>query len=324
MRRLSAAVVVILLLMSCAGTGAAGSMRRVAWLGAGSKAGSADFVAALKQGLKDNGLREGQDYVFDAVYANGNYDRFPALVNDLLTRNPSVIVAVTVSSVRAAQRATKSVPIVMVSTTDPVGSKLVQTLARPGGNTTGLGNMASDISGKYVQLMREIRPGAKHLAVIINPKNPSSWAVYERIAKTARTVGIQTQPFEVTAVDRLNAPFEALARTHPDGLTIIADNSYLDQRRKICRLARENQIPVLAFSPDFADAGCLIGFGAPRRELFRQAATYVRKLLQGADPEDVPVELPVIFETTINLETAKAIGLSVPQSLLLQADQVIK
>ena len=323
MRRLGAAIVFFTLMLS-ARMAAADGIARVAWLGAGSQVGSADFVAALKQGLGENGLLEGRNYVFDAVYANGNYDRFPALVNDLLARNPSVIIAVTVSSVRAAQRATKSVPIVMVSTTDPVGSRLVETLARPGRNTTGLGNMASDISGKYVQLLHEIRPEARHLAVMINPKNPSSRPVYERIEKTARKAGIQAQAFEVTTGGRLDARFEALARNRPDGLTIIADNSFLDQRREICRLALEDRVPVIAFSPDFADAGCVIGFGAPRRELFRRSATYVRKLLAGADPAELPVELPAIFETTINLNAANALGMAIPQSILLRADRVIE
>lgn len=297
---------------------------RIAWLGTGTEKGSADFVAAFKQGLQDNGLVEGRQYVFDARYADNHYERFPELVADLLQRKPSVIMVVTVSSVRAAQRATKTVPIVMISTTDPVASGLVKSLARPGGNTTGFGNMAEDLSGKYIQLFQELRPGATRLGVLVNPRNPSSRAVFEKIRQAAQQRGVTAQLHELVGADDLDKAFAAIARTRPEGLALIADNSYLDRRAEICGLAQRHRIPVLGFAPDFADAGCVIGFGTPRRRIFRRSAVYVRKLLDGANPAELPVQLPVLFELAVNKKAARALGLGIPETLLLQTDRVIE
>jgi len=303
---------------------AAENLARVAWLGTGTERGSAEFVTAFKQGLKDNSLLEGRDYVFDAVYADNHYDRFPALVRDLLKREPSVIMVVTVSSVRAAQQATKTVPIVMIATTDPVASGLVKTLAHPGGNTTGFGNMAEDLSGKYVQFLRELRPGKNHLGVLINPKNPSSQAVFRRIEKAAQQVGIQAHRYDLIGGNELEMSFKAIAQSRPDALAMIADNSYLDRRNELCALALRYRIPVFAFAPDFADAGCLVGFGSPRRSIFRRSAVYVKRLLNGADPAELPVELPTLFELAINMKTAKSLGVTIPPIVLQRAERLIE
>jgi len=297
---------------------------RIAWLGTGTTEGSTEFVAAFKAGLRENGLIEGQHYVFDARYANNHYERFPALVADLLTREPSVIMVVTVASVRAAQRATRSVPIVMISTTDPVGSGLVRSLSHPGGNTTGLGNMAEDVAEKYVQLFRELRPRGRRLGVLINPNNPSSRAVFRRIQSSARDAGITTHAIEFVGAHDLEPAFRTIARDSPDALTLIADNSYLDRRAEICALALQYQIAVFAFAPDFADAGCAAGFGSPRVSLFRRSAVYVRKILEGTNPADLPVEMPVTFELVINRKTTNALGITIPKTVLIRADRVIQ
>lgn len=320
--RLLAVLMASLLLTALAG--AAEKPARIAWLGAGSEAGSAEFVSAFKQGLKDNGLADGRDYILDAVYADSHYERFDSLVRELLQRDPAVIVVVTVASVRAAQKATKTVPIVMMSTNDPVKTGLVESLARPGGNTTGLGTMASDVAEKYVQLLKELRPGARRLAVLVNPGNPSNAAIFKRIESVARAQGIAAQEIRLTGSDDMGAVFAALAREHPDALVLASDLSFLDRRAQICALALKHRIPIFAHAPDFAEAGCLAGFGTSRRDLYRHSATYVKKILAGAKPAELPVELPMRFGLAVDLRTAKALGIVFPYQTLLRADRVIE
>jgi len=304
--------------------GAADKPARIAWLGAGSEAGSAEFVSAFKQGLKDNGLTEGRDYILDAVYAESHYERFDALVRELLRRDPAVIMVVTVASVRAAQKATKTVPIVMMSTNDPVKTGLVGSLARPGGNTTGLGTMASDVAEKYVQLLKEIRPDARRLAVLVNPGNPSNAAIFRRIQAVAKTHDIAAQEVRLTGSDDMNTVFATMVRGRPDALALASDLSFLDRRAQICGLALKHQIPIFAHAPDFAEAGCLAGFGTSRRELYRHSARYVKKILDGAKPSELPVELPMRFGLAVNLRTAKALGVQFPYQTQLRADKVIE
>jgi len=304
--------------------GAAERPARIAWLGAGSEAGSSEFVSALKEGLKDNGLTEGRDYILDAVYADNRYERFDGLVRELLRRDPAVIVVVTVASVRAAQKATKTVPIVMMSTNDPVNTGLVDSLARPGGNTTGLGTMASDVADKYIQLLRELKPGARRLAVLVNPGNPSNAAIFKRIESVARTQGIAAQEIRLAGSDDMASVFAGMAREHPDAVVLASDLSFLDRRAQICALALKHRIPIFAHAPDFVEAGCLAGFGTSRRDLYRHSATYVKKILAGAKPAELPVELPMRFGLAVNLKTAKALGAQFPYQTLLRADKVIE
>jgi len=319
--QLAAALMIALL---CAQSIAEQQMARIGWLGTGTQRGSVEFVEAFKQGLLENGLVEGDHYVFDARYADNHYERFPMLVQDLLKREPSVIMVVTVASVRAAQRATKQVPIVMISTTNPVASGLVKSLSHPGGNTTGLGNMAEDVAEKYVQLFKELRPDGNRLGVLINPNNPSSRPVLKKIQRSALEQGISVHGIEFVGADDLEGLFNAIERKRPDALTLIADNSYLDRRAEICALALRHRIPVFAFAPDFADAGCAAGFGSPRRSLFRRSAVYVRKLLDGVSPAELPVEMPTMFELAINRTTTNALGITIPKTVLIRADRVIK
>lgn len=302
----------------------AASPHRIAWLGAGTSDGSAEFVDVFKDGLKDQGLVEGKDYVFDAVYADNRYERFPSLVRQLLSRNPSVIMAVTVASVRAAQQATRTVPIVMMTTNDPVAAGLVASLARPGGNTTGLGNMAEDITEKYIQLTHEFSPRAKNLVVLTNPGNSSHKAIVEKLRVAGQTRGLATQAVPAAGDRELRSVFAEIAARRADAVVLASDFSLLDRRGEICALALEFRIPLLGYAPEFADAGCLAGIGSSRRYLFRHSATYVKKILAGAQPQDLPVELPVRFELAINIKTARTLRLDVPSTTLLRADRVVE
>lgn len=313
-----------ILLWSTSSPVAAQQPRHIAWLGSGSESGSAVVLSAFKQGLKENGLIEGRDYVLDARYADNRYERFPALTQELLQRDPAVIVVVTIASVRAAQRATTQVPIVMMGTNDPVGAGLIASLARPGGNTTGLSTMAEDVAEKYLQLLRDLRPRARRLAVLVNPENPSGKTMFGRVQASARELGISAHPVELKGADDIDAVFDAMVRNHPDALAIASDLTFFDRHARICAAALHRRIPILAPSPDFADGGCLVGFGTTRRELYRRAATYVRKLFDGAKPGDLPVELPTRVELAINLKSARALGLKVPRTVLVRADKIIE
>lgn len=297
---------------------------RIAWLGSGSESGSAPFMAEFKNGLKENGLIEGRDYMVDARYADNRYERFPVLAEELLRREPVVIMVVTIASVRAAQQATKKVPIVMISTNDPVRYGLVASLARPGGNITGLGTMQEDLVTKYVQLLRDLRPGARRLAVLVNPDNPSNMALNEHLKTATHDLGVVVQAIKLTGADSLDAAFETMARDRPDAIAVAGDVSFLDRHVHICTLAVKHRLPVFGHTPEFADAGCLTGFGASRRALYRRSAAYVKKIFDGASPADLPVELPTRVELAINLKTAHMLGLNVPRSLLVRADKVIE
>jgi putative tryptophan/tyrosine transport system substrate-binding protein len=297
---------------------------RIAFIGPGRAATHAVNISAFRDGMRENGLREGEHYVLDEKYAEGNYDRFPALTDEVLKRNPAIILVNTIASVRAAQQATKTVPIVFVSTNDPVGSGLVASLARPGGNTTGLSTQNEDAVSKYVELLRELLPRATHVAVLINSGNPSGTRMFERVRTSASGFGVTARAFEVTSPESFDAVFRSIAQYRPDALLIIADAVFFDQRDHISTFALKNRIPTIASASELVASGSLISYGTSRPDLYRRAAVYVKKILAGAKPGDLPVEQPTKFELVINLKTAKALKLTIPQSLLLRADQVIE
>jgi putative tryptophan/tyrosine transport system substrate-binding protein len=297
---------------------------RIAWLWPGTPEGQEMVASAFKDGMRENGLVEGKDYVLDERYAGGRYDRFPALVDDLLKRSPAILMVNTITSVQAAQRATKTVPIVFVNTNDPVGSGLVASLAHPGGNTTGLSTQNEDVIDKNVQLLHEVLPRASRIAVLSNPDNPSCPKMFERVRVLANALGMTARVFEVTSPSGLNAVFNAITLYRPQALLQLPDAMFYDQRVAICSFATKQRIPTLAKELEAVTAGCLISYGSPRREVFRRSAIYVKKILGGAKPADLPVERPTKFELLINLKTAKALGLTIPQSLLSRADEVIR
>ncbi len=297
---------------------------RLAWIGSGTAAGSAVFLAAFREGMRGNGLAEGTDYVLDLFWSDGYYERFPDLVEEALARKPAVILVVTIASVRAAQRATKTIPIVFISTNDPVGTGLVASLARPGGNTTGLSSMAEDRAPKLVQLAREVLPNASRIAVLINPLNPSNGPIFEQLRATASTIGMAADAVEVSAPDRIDDALTALSKQRPDALIGGFDYIIFDQRDRIVALAITHGIPVFAPSPVYADAGALLGYGVSPQAFYGRAAVYVKKILSGVKPADLPVEQPTKFQLVVNLKTAKTLGLTIPQSILARADEVIE
>ena len=283
-------------------------------------------LAAINQGMLDNGLIEGKHYVVDLVSAEGHYDRFPALVKELLQRNPAVLMASSTAAVRAMQQATRTVPIVMISINDPVGSGLVASLGRPGGNTTGVSNQSVDTAAKYVEFIREALPRVKRIALLSNPDNPSLASIGEQVRAAAQRFGIETQAFEAATPAALDAAFAAIARQRPDALLILRDAMLqaAPQPQLISAFALKNRIAALGPDADFADTGSLLSYGPVQLEMFRRTATYVKKILAGVKPADLPVEQPTRFDLVINLKTAKVLGIKMPYALLIQAERVIE
>jgi putative ABC transport system substrate-binding protein len=296
---------------------------RIAFIGPGRATTTSINVAAFKDGMRENGMLEGQHYVLDEVYAEGNYDRFPALVDEVLKRNPAIILTNTIASVRAAQKATKTVPIVFL-VNDPVGSGLVASLARPGGNTTGLSSQNEDVVAKFVELLREFLPRAKQVAILVNAGNPTGKSMFERVRALAGGFGISAKAFEVTTPESFDAAFRSIVPYKPDALLIPSDATLNDQRDRIAAFALKNRIPAISSYSSFLESGALISYGPNPLDLSRRWANYVKKILAGANPGDLPVEQPTKFELAVNMKTATALGIKIPNSILVRADKVIK
>jgi putative ABC transport system substrate-binding protein len=297
---------------------------RIGFLGAGGATGMAIFVEALKDGLRENGLQEGRDYVFDFGWAEGDYDKFPALAEAMVKNNDAIIVATTISAVRAAQLASNKIPIVMASIIDPVGAKLVESLARPGGNTTGMANLAEDVNTKLVELMQDLLPTVNKAGVLLNPANPLNRVILAKLEKLLSAQAIQVFPAETRSRQEFDSAFAALERERPGALFIMPDFLLLDARERIAALALRYRIPVITNQPEYTDAGALISYGPPRRAVYRRSAYYVKRILDGAKPADLPVEQPTQMELSINLKTAKELGISIPYSFLSRADRVVE
>jgi putative ABC transport system substrate-binding protein len=259
-------------------------------LGSGSAQSSAFLIDALKQGMNENGLAEGSDYVLDVRWAEGDYTRFAALALGLLETKSSVIIVTTIAAARAAQQVAPATPIVMTGLIDPVGVGLIAGLARPGNNTTGISNMIQDVSAKGLELIREVVPTAKSIAAPFNPNNPGSRLILEDVRSQALRLGMTIQPIEFKGSAELDATLQAAAGR--DALLVVADSTLLDLGQRIAGLALRHRLPTFCSIPEFTDAGALVGYGPSRRDSYRRAATYVKKLLEGAKPADLPVEQP--------------------------------
>ena len=245
---------------------------RIALLGSGAAQSSSIFVDALKQGLAGNGLIEGQGYLLDIRWPEGEYERFPALAAEVVSRNPNVILATTIAAVRSAQRASVTIPIVMSTINYPVGAGLIASLARPGGNTTGIANLSEDLTPKVLEILRAIIPQASAIAALFNPANPSNPAMLKKIRAYAGAVGVTVEPAELKAPRALEGVFGAIVRRRPDALLVINEASILDMRMRIMALALQHGLPVASSFPEFTDAGALAGYGPPRLDLYRRAA----------------------------------------------------
>jgi putative tryptophan/tyrosine transport system substrate-binding protein len=292
--------------------------------GAAASLASAAQIDAIHRGLRENGLIVGRDYVLEARFAAGNYTLFPQMARELAQTGASVILTNTIASVRAAQSLTPPVPVVMLAINDPVGAGLVANLARPGGHTTGMATLNEDLTPKLLEFQRAVLPKATTIAALFNPANPTNLVFLEKLRGHAGAMGMTVLPFELQSPDTLDTVFAALVAKHPDALQIISDSGIFDLGDRIAALALAHRLPSFATSPNFAEFGGLIAYGASRLHLFVKSTNYVKKILEGANPGDLPVEQPTRIELWINLKTAKALGLDIPMNLQQLADQVIE
>jgi len=279
---------------------------------------------AFRQGLRELGYVEGQNIAIESRWAEGKYDRYPALAADLVRLKVDVIVTVGGRASQVAQQATRTIPIVMSVVIDPLGSGLVSSLARPGGNVTGLSLMASDLVGKQLQVLKEVVPEVSRVALLWNPANPGSAPQLRAAEAAARVLGVRLQTLEARAPQEIDSAFAAMTRERAGALVVLSDAILLNQRRQIAELAAERRLPAVYGPSEHAEAGGLMAYSANLLDLERRAATYVHKILKGAKPADLPVEQPTKFELVINMRTAKALGLTLPPSVLGRADQIIE
>jgi ABC-type uncharacterized transport system substrate-binding protein len=280
--------------------------------------------AAFSKTLQELGWVEGKNVVFEYRYAENRLERLPELAADLVRRKVDVIAAAGTLAPLAAKRATTTIPIVMTAAGDPLGSGLVASLARPGGNVTGMSLMASDLGAKRLELLREVLPQLSRVGVLWNAANPYSVLVFKETQDAGRTLGIEVRSLEVRGPDDFDSAFEAARGLHPDALITVEDPLTATYRTPIAEFTARQQLPSLHGIREFVAAGGLMSYGANLADLFRRAAYYVDKILRGTKPADLPVQQPTKFELIINLKTAKAFGLQVPPSLLARADEVIE
>jgi putative ABC transport system substrate-binding protein len=301
-----------------------GKVHRIGFIGNSTAALESNLVAPWREGFRELGYVEGRDLVIEYRWAEGDYSRLPALVAELIALKVDVLVTAGTPAALAVKRATKTIPLVMVAVGDPVGTGLVASLARPGGNLTGLVSIAPDLEGKRLELLREVVPKLSHVSVLTNPANPFHALSEKQVRAAAGVLHMKVQFVNVRAEAELDHAFEALTKDRPGGLIMLADRVFLHNRVRIADFATRNRIPGVYAYTELVDAGGLMSFGPSYPGMHKRAAYFVDKILKGAKPADLPMEQPAKFELVINLKTAKAFGLTIPKSLLLRADQVIE
>ena len=279
---------------------------------------------AFRQGLHQLGYVEGQDLAFENRWAEEGFGGLPALAGELVRLRVDLIVTQGTPAARAAKEATTTIPIVAASVGDPVGTGLVASLARPGGNLTGLSDIAVDLSAKRLEFLKEVVPTAARIAVLWNPAHPTNPLQLREIEIAAHALGMTLQSWEVRGSDDLERTFAAMRKERAGVLVVLANPLMLRHRGRLADLAANNRLPAMYPFREYVEAGGLMFYGPSLSDLFRRAATLVDKILKGAKPADLPVEQPTRFELIINLKTAKTLGLAIPQSVLIRADEVIQ
>jgi putative ABC transport system substrate-binding protein len=279
---------------------------------------------AFRQGLRDLGYLEGQNIRLEDCYAEGQIDRLPALAVDLVRRSPDVIFTWLTAGALAAQQATTTIPIVVGAATDLVAQGIVGDLAHPGGNLTGLALPSTALEGKRLEVLKEAVPQLTRVAVLVHPADPAHHPLPGVLAAEARTLGLELQRVEATDPDAFEAAVAAMAQSRAEALLIADHSIFLRHRDRLLELVGRHQLPTVAAQRRYAEAGSLIAYGPSTLEMFRRAAVYVDKILKGAKPADLPIELPMKYELVINMKTAKELGLTIPPMLLFQATEVIR
>ena len=280
---------------------------------------------AFRQGLEERGWIEGRNFVFEFRWSGGEVGQLPRLATELVALKPDVLVTGSGEpAIRALKAATTTIPIVMAISADPVGTGLVASLARPGGNVTGLSILAPDTAGKRLELLSEVLPKVSRVAVLWNAADPAKVIEFADTQRAARALKIALQSVEVRSARDFEPAFTAILKTRPNALVTMSEPLTLTHWQQIGAFAAEHRLPMIAEVREFADAGALMTYGASLPALYRRAAVYVDRVLRGARPDELPIEQPTKFDLVINLKTARALGLTIPPSLLLRADHVIQ
>ncbi len=296
----------------------------IGFLGSTSLGASAPYVAAFRQGLSDAGYVEGQNVAIEYRWAEGHYDRLPELAADLVGRKVDLIVASATPGIQAAKGATSVIPIVFTAVGDPVADRLVASLARPAGNLTGVSLLGVELTPKRLELLSELAPQAKVIALLVNPNNPNAERIMRDAPESARVKGAQLPILKAGTEGEIDAAFSTLVQLQAGALVIAPDGFFFSRSEQLVALASRHAVPAIYGWREAVATGGLMSYGASLPDIFRQAGIYLGKILNGAKPADLPVQQPTKFELVINLKTAQALGLTVPQSLLARADEVIE
>ena len=302
-----------------------GKTYRIGFVEAGAPSANQHFLDAFKRGLRELGYVEGQNITIEERWAEGRNERFPALLAELVRLKVDLIVSWGTQGVTAAKNATETIPIVMIAVRDPVGTGLIASLVRPGGNVTGVSGYAGlEIVAKQLELLKETVPKIRRVAILSNPTNAYHQLAIRQVNVQARPLGLQLQFLEARGPNEFDGAFAAMAKERVGALLVLSDAVLNSHRTRLADLAARSRLPAAYGVRESVEAGGLMSYGPSFLDLFRRSAAYVDKILKGAKPADLPVEQPTKFELVINLKTAKALGLTIPPSLLQRADKVIE
>jgi putative ABC transport system substrate-binding protein len=283
-----------------------------------------DAMEAFRRGLRDLGWIEGQNIVIEHRWSEGRFDRLNDLAEELVRLKVDVIVAPSSIYTGAAKRATSTIPIVFLSHADPIGSGHLGSLARPGGNITGLSLMMTETNAKLLELFKEAVPGLSRVAVIWDPATPSHGPGLNAVEVAGRALGLRIQPVAVRSATEFDSAFSAIVRERASGVLVLSTPLFISEAQRLAELAMKHKLPSMFGPRAHVEAGGLLSFGPDRADLWRRGAIYVDKILKGAKPADLPVQQPTKFELVVNLKTAKALGLTIPPSFLMRADHVVQ
>jgi ABC-type uncharacterized transport system substrate-binding protein len=326
MRRIGLAVVLTLnlTLATLAVEGQQAGTHRIGVLLPSTAAATSHILDAFRQGLRELGYIDGKNIVLEVRWAEGRYDRLPDLASELVRLKVDVIVAGSTPGALAAKNATGTIPIVIVTTGDPVASGLVASLARPGRNLTGVTTLSKELGAKQLEVLKGAVPRVTRVALLFNPANPDTGPSVNGVEAAARVLGVEHQVLQVRDPNEFENAFAAMSKERAGALIVLADPMFLTHGTRIVGLAAKSRLPAMYGNREFVEVGGLLFYGATLSDMFRRAVAHVDKILKGAKPGDLPIEQPTKFELVINLKTAKALGLTLPPSLLRRADQVIE
>ncbi|MGQ0545696.1 MAG: ABC transporter substrate-binding protein [Betaproteobacteria bacterium] len=303
---------------------ASSKIPRIGFLGNSTPALEANLVGPFGDGLRSLGYVEGQDILIEYRWAEGNYARFPGLIDELIARKVEVIVTAGTPATIAVKKATTTVPLVMIAVGDPVGTGIVPSLRLPGGNITGLTSISAELDGKRLELLREVIPGISHIAVLWNSSSALQLVAEKQTRVAADALGMKMLSLGVKSREEIEDAFGVILRERPQALLVLADRLFLHHRQRIMDFAAERRLPGVHAYRELIEAGGLMSFGPSYEQMHRRAAIFVDRILRGAKPGELPVERPASFELVVNLKTARMLGLTIPQSVLLRATEIIR